>query len=252
VKKPLILAHRGASAVAPENTIAAFRRARDLGADGIELDVTLTHDRVPVVIHDDTVDRTTNGHGYVSALTLKEVRRLDAGGWKGAEYQGETIPTLCEVFDALTDWTKPAKDGRACIINVELKSSHVRTDGVEELVVKLIEQKNLEGCVILSSFNPVALMRVRLLNSRLARGLLYDASLPIYLRRTWLRIFAAPHAMHPHHGIVDKGYMQWTSRNGYLVNTWTVDEPGEALRLADLGVNGIITNKPDVIGSVLF
>lgn len=249
VKRPLILAHRGASRSAPENTLAAFRLARELGADGVELDVTLTRDRVPVVIHDDTVDRTTDGHGRVSELTILEIKQLDAGAWTSPAFNGETIPTLAEVFDALADWLKPGGPGRRPrgTINVELKSPMIGTDGVERQVVNLIVQKNLEDRVIVSSFSPFALARVKSLNPRLVRGLLYDPGLPLYFRRAWLRFIAAPQALHPEHVMVDAVYMQWARNNKYAVNTWTVDEPAEAARLAAVGVNALITNRPDVI-----
>jgi glycerophosphoryl diester phosphodiesterase len=253
VNKPLILAHRGASAVAPENTVAAFQRARELGADGIELDVTLTRDRVPVVIHDDTVDRTTNGHGRVSAMTILEIKQLDAGAWSSPALRGETIPTLAEAVDALADWLKPGGPSRTPrgVMNVELKSSTIFTDGVEREVVNLIAQKNLEDRVILSAFNPIALARVKSLNPRLVRGLLYDLSLPLYLRRAWLRFIAAPHALHPNHAMVDAAYMAWAHSKRYMVNTWTVDDPAEAVRLAAIGVSAIITNRPDAIRQAL-
>lgn len=253
LKRPLILAHRGASGVAPENTLAAFRLARELGADGVELDVTLTRDRVPVVIHDDTVDRTTDGHGRVSELTILEMKQLDAGARSSPAFSGETIPTLAEVFDALADWLKPGGPGRRPrgIINVELKSRMIGTDGVERQVVNLISQKNLEDRVILSSFSPFALARVRSLDPRLVRGLLYDLRLPVYLRRAWLRFLAAPHALHPEHTMVDEAYMQWARSNKYTINTWTVDEPSAAVRLAAIGVNALITNRPDLIRQAL-
>ncbi len=249
MNRPLICGHRGASARAPENTICAFRQARQLGADGVELDVTLTRDNVPVVIHDDTVDRTTNGHGPIRALTILEVKKLDAGAWKGEQFRGETIPTLAEVFDALADWIKPTGSSRAPrgLINVELKSTTIGTDGVEREVVNLIAQKNIEDRILISSFNPLALMRVKALNPRLKRGLLYDPTLPIYLSHAWLRPLAAPYALHPEHTMIDARYMQWARGKRCQVNTWTVDEPEEAKRLAGLGVGILITNKPDVI-----
>ena len=171
MKTPLILAHRGASAEAPENTLVAFRRARELGADGVELDVTLTRDHVPVVIHDDTVDRTTDGHGSVSAMTVLEIKHLDAGKWKSQEFLGEAIPTLAEVFDAFAKWTKGPGTERRGVINVELKSTTIRTDGVERQVVSLVEQKRLEESVILSSFNPLALMREKVELAAVTRSL---------------------------------------------------------------------------------
>lgn len=248
---PLVLAHRGASAVAPENTIAAFVRARELGADGVELDVTLTRDRVPVVIHDDTVDRTTNGHGPVCSKSVSEIKQLDAGAWKGGEYKGERIPTLAEVLDALADWIQPSGTGQRGLVNIELKSRGLKTDGVEQRVVNEVQEKGAGDSVIISSFNPLALVRVRMLNPRLVRGLLYDQSLPLHLRRAWLRPLAAPQALHPHYPIVNLTYMRWATRRHYQVNTWTVDAPQDALKLAALGVNALITNRPDFIRSTL-
>ena len=111
--RPLIYAHRGASALAPENTLAAFLLAQRLGADGIELDVMLTADNQLIVIHDDTVDRTTNGHGKVAEMPLAALRDLDAGSYFGEAYRGEKLPTLAEVYEAL---------GGKLRINVELKN----------------------------------------------------------------------------------------------------------------------------------
>lgn len=246
-----MLGHRGASAIAPENTITAFLLARELGADGVELDVTLTLDRVPIVIHDDTVDRTTDGHGAARSMTLGEIKRLDAGKWKSEDFAGETIPTLAEVFEALASWLKPADDRPRGLVNVEIKSSGIRTDGVEQRVVEEIERQSIEEGVIISSFNPLSLARVRMLSPRLVRGLLYDPTLPVFLRRAWLRPLAAPQALHPYHGMIDAAYMDWARRKRYLVNTWTVDAPQNARRLRSLGVNAVITNQPDIIRQAL-
>ncbi len=252
-KRPLILGPRGASAVAPENTLTAFRCARELGADGIELDVTLTRDGVPVVIHDDTVDRTTDGHGDIRTMTIREVKELDAGAWKGEQFRGETIPTLAEVFDALADWLQPGSSSRAPrgIVNVEIKSTTIGTDGIEREVVNLLAQKNLEKQILISSFNPLALWRVKSLHPGLKLGLLYEQKGPFYLSRAWLRVLVAPQAMHPEHTMINPAYMEWTRRKRLEVNTWTVDEPAEAQRLAGLGVATLITNQPDVVKAAL-
>ncbi len=248
---PLVLAHRGASAYAPENTLAAFRLARELGADGIELDVQLCQDRVPVVIHDDTVDRTTDGKGRVSDLTIGEIAQLDAGGWKTEDYRGEPIPTLAQVFDALSDWLHPVGRARPCFINVELKTERVFTDGLEREALNVIARYGVQRNILLSSFSALSLYRAKQINARLARGFLYDASMPIYLRGAWTRWLASPQALHPEHSMIDARYMEWARRKKLQVNTWTVDDPDTARRLASLGVNAIITNKPDVIRDAL-
>lgn len=246
-RRPLILAHRGASAYAPENTLAAFLLARELGADGVELDVQLSRDGVPVVIHDHTVERTTNGYGRVSELTIWELKQLDAGAWKDAAFSGEKIPTLAEVFDVLADWLRPARRTPQGLINVELKTERLKSDGLERAVINLINKYNLGDRILLSSFNPLALYRAKKQSPNLKRGLLYEQTMPLPLRRAWLRFWVNPQAMHPEHTMIDARYMAWARRKRLEVNTWTVDDPLEARRLADLGVNAIITNTPDVI-----
>jgi glycerophosphoryl diester phosphodiesterase len=248
---PLILAHRGASAYAPENTLAAFRLAHKMGADGIELDVQLTRDKVPVVIHDDTVDRTTDGHGRVTEMTIGEISRLEAGSWKADEYRGEQIPTLAQVFEGLMEWLKPVGRARPALINVELKTERVSTDGLEREVMNVISRYGIQERILLSSFNPLSLYRAKKLNPRIPRGLLYDNSLPIYFRNAWFRLLAGPRAMHPEYPMIDARYMQWAKNKRLAVNTWTVDSREEAMRLSKLGVDGIITNEPDIIRAAL-
>jgi glycerophosphoryl diester phosphodiesterase len=244
---PLVLAHRGASAYAPENTLAAFRLARELGADGIEFDVQMSNDMVPVIIHDDTLERTTDGKGRVADLTIAEITALDAGGWKTQHYRGERIPTLAQVFEALGDWIQPFGAGRPCLVNLELKTEQVFNYGLERQVINLISRYGVQEQILLSSFSALALFRAKKLNPSIPRGLLYEPDPLIALRGSWFRWWAGAHALHPEHVLVDKAYMAWARRKRLPVNTWTVDDPTEARRLAQLGVNAIITNKPDVI-----
>ncbi len=239
--KPLVLGHRGASTSAPENTLSAFNLAFDMGADGIELDVTLTQDGVVVVIHDDTVDRTTNGHGAIKAMVLEQVKQLDAS-FKFEKYRGEKIPTLQQVLSAV---------GKRGIVNIELKSTTLKTDGIEAATLAVIQDTGTADHVIISSFNPFALYRTAQLNPRLPRGLLYSTDLPMYLRRAWLRPLARPTALHPEHSMITPAYVTWARAKRYQINTWTVDDPVEMKRLIELGVDAIITNKPDVARQVV-
>jgi glycerophosphoryl diester phosphodiesterase len=267
--KPLVLAHRGASAYAPENTLAAFNLAFEIGADGIELDVTLTKDGIPVVIHDDTVDRTTDGHGLIKQMTLEQVERLDAGGWFNERFRGERIPTLEQVLVGV---------GTRGVVNIELKTAALRpwpvkisavprsklaqlslgvlarliqTDGLESVVVQVIGQTHAAERVLISCFNPLSLSRARSLNPRLSRGLLYASYLPIFLSRAWLRPMARPHALHPNFSMVTPKYVAWARRKHYRINPWVVDDPSETKRLIALGVDSIMTNKPDVLRHVV-
>ncbi|MCI0478169.1 MAG: glycerophosphodiester phosphodiesterase [Anaerolineales bacterium] len=239
--KPLVIAHRGASAYAPENTLAAFNLAFEMGADGIELDVSLTQDGVPVVLHDDTVDRTTNGRGAINQLTLAQVQQLDASN-KMEKYRGEKSPTLEQVLRAVS---------ARGIVNIELKNLTLKYDGVEAATLAAIENAGALARVMVSSFNPLALRRMYQLDPRIPRGLLYRPNLPIYLRRAWLRPLAHPTAMHPHYSMITRAFMTWARGKGYQVNTWTVDDPEETKRLIDLGVDGIITNKPDALRRIV-
>lgn len=241
-KRTLNLAHRGASHDAPPNTLAAFRLANAYGADGYELDVHLSRDGVPVVIHDFTVDATTDGSGRVSTFTLEELRRLDAGRRFAPEFAGERIPTLSEVLEIAESHM---------VVNVELKDTGIRDSGLESAVAHVIDAHGFGARVILSSFNPFSLMRVRRQRPDLKRGLLYAPDLPLPLRHTWLRPLVNPDALHPHYAMVDASIMSWARARGYEVNVWTVDDVEDMRRLIALGVDAIITNRPNVLKTVL-
>lgn len=228
---PLIIAHRGASAEAPENTLAAFALAAEQGADGVELDVRLSGDGWPVVCHDADVSRTTNGRGAVAELTVEELRRLDAG-------QGQQIPTLDEVFETF---------GPRLRYNVELKGAGLWEKGLEAAVADRIEAHHLTNQCLVSSFNPLALRRARRHLSRTTLlGFLHQTRLGRYGT-----LISGGTAVHPHHSLIDAAYMGWATARGYRVHAWTVDDPAEARRLVQLGVHGLITNRPATLRAAL-
>uniref|UniRef100_A0A7C1FLR6 Glycerophosphodiester phosphodiesterase n=1 Tax=Caldilinea aerophila TaxID=133453 RepID=A0A7C1FLR6_9CHLR len=236
--QPAIFAHRGARCVAPENTLPAFTRALEMGVDGIELDVHRSADGHLVVIHDFTVDKTTNGQGRVEQMTAAELRQLDAGGYFSPQFAGVQIPFLEEVLDLVGD---------RCRLNIEIKSMHPYADDASEGVATLIRKRNLYDQVIVSSFNPITLLKMRHLDPRIALGVLYDASMPAFLRKIWAGPPLRPEAQHPHHALIDAEFMAWARSLPAAVNTWTVNEVEEARRLAALGVDVIITDVPDQI-----
>ena len=240
--RPLILAHRGASQRAPENTLAAFRLALDMGADGVELDVQLCKDGEAVVIHDFTVDETTGGQGWVKDFTLAELQALDAGAWYATEFAGERIPTLAQVLQELGPWL---------VLNIELKTRTPFTDGLEAEVVRLVEDAVLVRRVIISSFDPLALWRVRRLNRHISTGLLYAPDLPRYLRDRWLQPLARPAALHPRWDMLDERTVAAAHRRGLAVHPWTCDDPDALRRLVSWGVDAIITNRPDLLRDLL-
>jgi glycerophosphoryl diester phosphodiesterase len=238
----LTFAHRGASATAPENTLAAFELAVEHGADGIEFDIQLTRDGVPIICHDFSVDKTTDHQGKVSDFALSEIKEMDAGAWFGPEFAGERIPTLDELIDAV---------GHRLLLNLELKTAAVKANGLEEAVAVIIRQSDLYDRIIVSSFNPLALRRLHRLDPRIDLGLLYALNMPHYLRNAWARHLIDCQAMHPHYEMVDERYMRWAREHGYRVNVWTVDDPDVMHRLIALGVDVVITNTPAVLRNIL-
>jgi glycerophosphoryl diester phosphodiesterase len=242
VSRPLNFGHRGAPRAAPENTLASFQKAREMGADGVELDVMLCADGEVVVMHDLTVERTTDGHGRIPDLTLAQIKALDAGARFGPPFVGERVPTLHEV----AAWAQ-----NDVLLNIELKSRNLRSDELEEKVVAITREYGLERRVILSSFNPFALWRIRRLAPELQTGLLYEGDLPIFLRRAWLRPLARPNALHPHYAMVTDAYLWWARRKGYRVNVWAPDQTLDLQRLIDQKVDAIITNRPDTLARML-
>lgn len=220
-------AHRGASRKAPENTMSAFRAAELAGADGIELDVHLSRDGVPVVLHDETLDRTTSGHGPVARRTLRELRRLDAGRWFSPAFAGEPLPTLEEVFI----W---AKDRLR--LNVEIKSP-AAAEGVRLLLDRYPRIR-----VLVSSFDHGALERLRGDAPELPLGFLSDS---FFWRRALERGgTCGAESFHPRFDTVSAPLVRGCRSRGMLVHAWTVDDPALLRRLRRRGVDGIMTNDP--------
>ncbi len=238
-KGTLIFGHRGASAYAPMNTIPAFELAYQQGADGIELDVHLSKDGQLIVLHDFTVDHTTNGTGMANTMTLADLKQLDAGFKFGAQFQGTRIPTLDEVFEAV---------GSKLLINVEIKSITEETDGVEQVTADCIQRHHLESSIIVSSFNPLALKRFRAILPEVAIGYLFAPDYTFYPEV----MDTLPHeALHPYHEAIDALLVEKARQAGQTINTWTVNDPAQAAKLRAMGVQGIITDKPDIIRQAL-
>lgn len=237
-RNPLLLAHRGYSRLAPENTLPAFALARDHRIPGVELDVHLCRTGEVVVIHDDTVDRTTSGTGEVADLSLEELRRLDAGAWKGEQFQGTRIPLLSEVFELLGD---------SVIYDVELKIRTKKTAALAEAVLKVIQKAGLEKKCLITSFNPLAIKAFRKAAPQIAVGIIYtdDEELPSYLRAGQGRFFTRCSVLKPDHKKISNRFMAYHARLlRYPVLPWTVDDPGKAEELLKMGASGIITNDP--------
>lgn len=232
----LNIAHRGFSGKYPENTLLAFKKAVEIKADGIELDVQLTKDNVPVIIHDEMVDRTTNSIGLVKNFTYKEIKRLNAGG-------NERIPSLEEFLELAHDSN--------IFVNLELKNSIFPYEGLEDIVLNLLEKYSIsKEKLILSSFNHNSMMKIKEMDSSIKTGLLYESCL--YKPYNYLKTTSAS-ALHPCFASLLQNIDETKDliKKNVEINTYTVNDVVYMKALIDLGVNGIITNYPDRLKELL-
>jgi glycerophosphoryl diester phosphodiesterase len=228
-----VIGHRGASAHAPENTLAAFALAHEQGADGIELDVDCCASGEPIVIHDDTVDRTTNGSGDVRSMTLEQLRALDAG-------RGERIPLLDEVLAYV-------KSQDRFLVNIEIKGFGFKNVGVENTVAQTVRRHACEERVLFSSFNPLSVRRLSKLIPDVPRAILYDRTMSIFYRKVWFEPFMPHEFRHPDYTMVTRDYVEHLREQGKRVNCWTVNDSDQIKRVCACGVSGIIGDSPKKI-----
>jgi len=253
-----VYGHRGARSYAPMNTLPAFELAILQGARGIELDVQLSLDGHLIVLHDFTVDGTTDGSGAVRNLTFAQLRELDASarfvpaavplnGKAPGPFRNLKLPTLDEVFELVRD----AAD-KDFVVNVEIKAPYCAADGkegpealdgVEAAVAASVDRYAMADQVIISSFNPPTLGRFKVLRPDIPVGFLVEKSAPVDTAA-----LMAPRdyeAWHPHFSMVNEQSVARETHRGKMINVWTVNDPTEVTRLAGLGVQGIITDTPD-------
>lgn len=240
--QPILFAHRGASAHAPENTLAAFYLAVEQKADAIELDAKLSADGEVVVIHDPTLDRTTGTPEKVNQMTLAELKALDAGIFFSEKYQGEKIPALGEVFEAV---------GKEVLINVELTNYSSPGDGLPEKVAQLVKKHGMEERVLFSSFNPLNLRVARKILPGVPVGILALEGAAGSLSRSWLGSWFAPDIVHPYLTDATEEFIQKQHHRGRRVHVWTVNDPSQMQALFDRKVDGIFTDDPMLARKVL-
>ncbi len=227
-------AHRGASGHCPENTMVAFRRGLELGATGIETDVQMSKDGTLVLIHDESVQRTTGQPGEISQLHIDEIRRLDAGSWYSREFAGESIPTL----DELLDWAVDTE----LTLNLELKNNIEPYTGMEEKVLNAVRARGLEERTIISSFNHYSLVTCKRIAPEVRTGILYVENLvdPWNYARN-----IGAEALHPYHVTLESFIVQHANAAGIISNPFTINDPERMKQLIDMGCAGIITDYPD-------
>lgn len=236
-----IYAHRGYSGKYPENTMLAFRKAAETGCDGMELDVQLTKDGKLVVIHDETVDRTTDGTGFVRDYTYEELARLDAGAVKGGAFGFQTIP----LFEEYCAWAA----GEKLVTNIEIKSNVFYYEGIEEKTVSMVRSFGLEDRVVVSSFNHMSLVRIRQLAPELPIGALVSQSV-IGNIGYYCEQFQIPF-YHPNVKILTKEIVEECRTRGIGINTWTINDMETLERVCEWGCDELITNYPESCGRCL-
>ena len=240
--RPIILAHRGDLAHAPENTLPSFSQAIQKGADGIELDAKLTADGHVIVIHDATVDRTTNGKGKVASFNLGAIRKLDAGSWFDSKFANTQIPLLEEVFETVS------KDK---LINIELTNYSTPNDGLTQKVCELIKKHNNQKQILFSSFFSYNLKIAMQTLPEAPRGLLTMPGLIGLWARSFGFMFGEYQALHPHISNASKEQIQRAHRLKRRVHVWTANTPAEITRLKDWNVDGLFTDDPETAVRVL-
>ena len=246
-RRPLIIGHRGASSGAPENTMAAFNLAMEQHADGIECDVRLSKDLVPVVVHDPTLWRTTSGHGHVSERTLAELKQLDAGSWFNRQfpglanpcYEGQKMPTLTETLD----WAR----SRRCLVYLEIKKSWLHNRSIEERVLAEIHRAAVRPLVTVISFDLTTLRRLRRLDPQIAVGI--DFTQPFGAVRVAQSIGAR--TVLPNARFTTRAFIRRAQKAGLTVVVWNVERVWSMERRVKAGVDGIITGYPARLDGIL-
>ncbi len=247
-KHPLIIAHRGASAIAPENTLAAFQKAIEDGAEGIEFDVQLAKDGVPIVFHDFRLERIGRKKGRVADFTSLELQNLDVGSWfnlknpnkSDRKFSEEVVPTLAQLLDFLNNYKG--------LIYIELKCNETETSALAEAVCEIIRNSNLLHLIIVKSFNLDAIFQIKKLLPEVHTAALFAPKVRTILHYKSLLLENAERykadELSIHRSLATESFIQKANKNNLLVTIWTVNNAVWVKRGVDLGINAIITNNP--------
>jgi glycerophosphoryl diester phosphodiesterase len=240
--QPLILGHRGSSAISPENTIASFRQSIEHGADGVEFDVRLALDKVPVVIHDATLSRTAGINRAVAQLTSKELQEIDVGAWfrrSSRVEEEERVPTLSDVFELFRN--------AGGVLYLEMKGEPVGNE-LPARVVELMREHSFVERVVVESFDHSAIAEIKRLAPEVRTAALFERRIrrPLVSRKSILSITTAAKAdeIALHHTLAGEGLVREARRSGFDVVVWTVEHPRWIQRAQKLDIKGLITNNP--------
>lgn len=244
-----VISHRGANRVAPQNTLEAFKRSIQYGADGFETDVHMTSDGVPVICHNYSVDKTSDGKGAIASRTLEQLKALDFGYYFHHSYKGTRMPTLDEFLSL-------SEKGNLKVLNIEIKSPKNKDYSIADKIIAAVKQHNLFDSLLISSFDPDLLVYIKDIEEECKTGFLYSPDKPITYKQVLGRDvdFAksiGADALHPHQIFVSKDLVDEAHENGIMVNPWTVNKEKDMIRLLKFGVDGLITDLPNIAKKVI-
>ncbi|MEE1064843.1 MAG: glycerophosphodiester phosphodiesterase family protein [Acutalibacteraceae bacterium] len=239
-----VISHRGANKVTPQNTIEAFKKAIQFRADGFETDVHLTSDGVPVICHNYTIDKTSDGKGAIASNTLDYLKRFDFGSYFHHSYKGVEIPTL-EEFLTLS------KKANLKVLNIEIKSPRNKDYIIVDKILDAVKAHGLFDKLLISSFDPDLLVYIKDKDENCKTGFLYSPDKPITYKRVlgneigFAKSIDAD-ALHPHQMFVTQKLIDEAHENGIMVNPWTVNKEKDIIKLVKMGVDGVITDVPNI------
>jgi glycerophosphoryl diester phosphodiesterase len=234
-RHPAVFAHRGGRKWAPENTLAAFKKSLDIHVDGIELDIHKCKSGELVVIHDESVHRTTDGAGLVKDMTYDQIKKLDAGSWYAAEFKNERIPLLSDVLSLV--------DGKA-VINIEIKNAPVEYPGIDDDLIKLLSSYKYKNKIVISSFDHEILKRIHEKAPQYKLAILLDGLL-VDLGKYSAGVGAK--SWNPGFELIRSDNVVQAHQTGLEVNVWTINKPEQWKSAVEMGVDGIITDNPKAL-----
>ncbi len=244
-----VISHRGANRVAPQNTLDAFKKSIQYKADGFETDVHMTSDGIPVICHNYSVDKTSDGKGKIAARTLEQLKKLDFGYYFHHSFKGTRIPTLEEFL-------KLSEKANLKVLNIEIKSPKNKDYSIADKIIEAVKKHNLFDKLLISSFDPDLLVYIKDIEETCKTGFLYSPDKPITYKYVLGREidFAKSidaDAIHPHQMFVNQELVDKAHENGIMVNPWTVNKEKDMLKLLGYGVDGLITDVPNIAKRVI-
>ena len=244
-----VISHRGANKFAPQNTMPAFEKSLEIGVDGFETDVHCSSDGVVVVCHNYTVDETSDGMGNIADMTFERLKELDFGSWYSDKFKGTPIPSV-------DDFLSLCEGKGLSVINIEIKEPKNGEKDIADKTIAAVKEHGLFDSLLISSFDPEILIQCKKVDPKCKTALLYSPDKKItYSKLLFNYVEYAKELqveyLHPHYTFVNERYVKKLHENGVGVNPWTVDSPEQAKKLLEYGVDGIITNCPDIINKVV-